>query len=451
MARWTEGRESAVLAALMGAGILLRALLLAYSPQPYGYVWDFYHEGIRLLYATGSVPASTDCWQCYHPPLFYLSGWTAYAFQRWLHPGPDDSDALRAVAALSLAWAGITIAFGWKLLRLFRCRGTSMALGAGLLLLFPCLLISSFGAEADMLVTAIGSAIAYYLTRYFIDGQRTSAFAAARLGLLGGLAASTKYSGLVLVAAIATVLALRVAVTPGRARTLRDAVIVFGLCAALGGWKYVDNVRRYGTPLFANGEAARGFSVESRRALRENYDFTSFHLGQAMQLFPPDPPTGRLTRFPVYHSVFTTLHALAWTDMSMFSVPGRHGDRSRPYPEKRVARWLIRAELALGIVPESLAVIGFLVALRRRSLWPLILLTVVSIVAYGMWFTAQEQWALKTKYLLFLLPPGVLFAMVGLGWLRRRAPFVGTCSACALGLLLIVTPIYLYQFAVGSA
>ena len=68
-----------------------------------------------------------------------------------------------------------------------------------------------------------------------------------------------------------------------------------------------------------------------------------------MALFPPDAPTGRLTRFPVYNSVFTTLHALAWSDMSFFSVPGRHGDRSRPYPTKHVSRGIVRAVLTLGL------------------------------------------------------------------------------------------------------
>ena len=41
--------------------VALRALLAACSPWSFGYVWDLYHEAIQRLYATGHLPASTDC------------------------------------------------------------------------------------------------------------------------------------------------------------------------------------------------------------------------------------------------------------------------------------------------------------------------------------------------------------------------------------------------------
>ena len=43
------------------------------SPTMYGYVYDFYHEGIQKFYALGRLPIAEDCWQCYHPPAFYAS------------------------------------------------------------------------------------------------------------------------------------------------------------------------------------------------------------------------------------------------------------------------------------------------------------------------------------------------------------------------------------------
>jgi len=450
LARGARHRESELLAALLSAGIVLRLLLVAYSPQPYGYVWDFYHEAVRLTYAHGALPASTDCWQCYHPPLFYLAGWPVYAAQRAFSPGTDDGYALRAVAALSLVWVAVTIFFGWRLLRLFRCRGASMAIGVSLLILFPCLFISSFGAEADVLLTAIGSAIAYYLTRYFINVHSATARDAVRLGVLAGLAIATKYSGLGLATATVLVIGLGLVSRQRRLRAARDLAIVIAVCAAVGGWKYVDNMRRYGTPLFANGEAAQGFSLAARRSFLAQYEFTTLRLDEAVGLFPPDAPTGRLTRFPVYQSVFTTLHSLAWSDMSFFSVPGRHGDRSRPYPTKHVSRGIVRAVLTLGLVPEALAILGFAAALRHRSLWPLGILCTVMAASYAWWFPSQALWGLKTKYILVLLPPGALYAVVGLGWLTHRAPRLGLVAACALGALIVVTPIYLYQFAVGS-
>lgn len=72
LVRYGRRTERIWLAVLLATAIALRALLVMYSPQPYGYVWDFYHEGVHRLYATGHLPASTDCWQCYQPPLFFL-------------------------------------------------------------------------------------------------------------------------------------------------------------------------------------------------------------------------------------------------------------------------------------------------------------------------------------------------------------------------------------------
>ena len=144
-------------------------------------------------------------------------------------------------------------------------------------------------------------------------------------------------------------------------------------------------------------EAAQGFSLAGRQSFLAQYEFTTLRLHDAVALFPPDAPTGRLTRFPVYNSVFTTLHSLAWGDMSVFSVPGRHGDRSRPYPTKHVSRGIIRAVLTLGLVPEALAVLGFAVALRCRSLWPVAILCTVMTASYAWWFPSQALWGLKTK------------------------------------------------------
>ena len=70
--------QRVAIAVLIGAGVIVRVVLAVKSPQPYGYVWDFYHEGIQVLYEKGRLPLATDCWQCYHPPLFYLAGWPFY-------------------------------------------------------------------------------------------------------------------------------------------------------------------------------------------------------------------------------------------------------------------------------------------------------------------------------------------------------------------------------------
>jgi hypothetical protein len=438
LVRGLEVNERQALLLLVGIAVALRILLVATSPTPYGYVWDFYHEGVRVLAREGRLPVAADCWQCYHPPLFYLLGWPLYA-----------AGGLRWLAGLATVSAAIATYYGYRLLRRLGCRGASLAGGTALLLTFPCLFISSYGAEADIVLTAILSAFAYYLTRDWLSDDR-SLRASVRLGALAGLAAATKYSGLAAIVSAAILVILRTLTAPrDRKLLLRSISVMVALCAVMGGWKYVDNYRRYGTPMYANGPAVQGFTLSHSASFRDQYELTTFRWRELMQLAGRRAPRGALTDLPIYRSVPTTLHALAWSDMTFFSEPTRHGDPSHPYPRKRIPPALMRMVLILGFVPEALAVLGFAVNLRHRSLWPLAVFCIVSIGAYVWWFLSQPQWGLKTKYVLFLLPAVVVYVMAGLGWLSRHAPRLCTAASVLLAILIVLTHAYLLAFALG--
>lgn len=441
--------ERTLLFALLLTAGTLRGLLVAFSPTPFGYVWDFYYEGVRLLSDSGHLPASTECWQCYHPPLFYLLGWPLYAFGRWSAAGSPGNDVqgLRWLAGLGIPSAAITVYYGYRLLRLFRCRGGSLVAGVALLVTFPCLFISSYGAEADIVLTGILSAFIYYFTRDFTTSG--SVVSALRLGVLAGLGAATKYSGLIALASASVVFGIRAIWGPRRVVAMRDAALVIVVCCLVGGWKYVDNYRHYGTLLYANGTAAQGFGIVGGPQFRGHHEFTTLRLAALMRVVGPRAGRGPLSDFPVYHSVPTTLHALAWSDMSFFSEPSRHGDPSHPYPRKHVPVRLIRTVLVLGFVPELLAAVGFIVTLRRRVFWPMTVVCVVAVSAYVWWFISQESWGLKTKYLLFLLPPFVVYAVSGLAWLWNHTPLVSVVAGALVAALVLVTHYYLLAFAVG--
>jgi 4-amino-4-deoxy-L-arabinose transferase-like glycosyltransferase len=447
MAVWLARNARPVLLILLISAIVLRVLLIAYSPLPFGYVWDFYYEGVRHLARTGRLPVAADCWQCYHPPVFYLLGLPAYVFGRWIGSDAPEIDAsgLRWLAGVATLASSVTIYYGYRLLRLFRCGGATLVMGFALLVTFPCLFISSYGAEADIVLTAVLSAFLYYLTR---DSRMPySAAPAYRLGALAGIAAATKYSGLVAIVSACVVCGVRALErrSPG---AIRQAALIVLTCALVGGWKYVDNYRQYGTPLYANGSAIQGFQIVDRPDFRAQYEFTTFRIAELMQLAGPRARRGPLTDLPVYHSVPTTLHALAWTDMTFFSEPTRHGDPTHPYPPKRIPALLTRSVLVLGLGPEALAILGFLVTVRRRVFLPLAVMCVVSAGAYVWWFTSQSQWALKTKYLLFLLPAFAVYAAVGLAWLWRRAPRAGIVAGVLVTMLIALTHVYLLAFAV---
>ena len=442
-------REGIIIGSLVVVAVVLRGLLVAFAPTPFGYVWDFYADGIRVLYTEGRLPLATDCWQCFHPPFFFIAGLPFYSLGKWIAP-ESEVLALRLTGALSLMSAAVTIYYGYRLLRLYRCRGASLVIGTALLLAFPCLFIGSYGAEADILLTAILSAFTYYLARYAARPTTASLADAARLGVLVGLAASTKASGLASVVTLAVVMGGGLLAARNRRRALHQAALSVLIVMVLGSWRYVDNWLRYGDPLHANGTASAGFSLTSRANWGREYEFTTFRLGALRRAIGPHPQTGtNLTDLVVYDSVLTTLHALAWSDMSFFSVRSRHGSAEDPYPWKSIPPNLTLAVILLGFVPSALAILGFVATLTRWRLRPLAVFGLVTVAAYVWWLLPQPSWALKTKYILFLLPQYILYVAVGLAWLTRRVAALGVLASSLLIALLALLHVYLYAFAVS--
>ncbi len=442
---WLDRHWRDLLIVVAGLAIALRVVLVVNGPA-YGYVWDFYQDGVARLYAQGHLP-STDCWQCYHPPLFYWLGWPFYAVGAWVSPG-DAQLSWRLLAGESLLATGAIVYYATRLLRLVGCRGPSLAAGVSLLLTTPILFFSSDGPDADVVVAALLTGVAFHATRVFGRRRAIRPADAAGLGVLSGLAMATKFSGLIALAVVGVLIAGRLFDRRDRASALRAGAIVLLLSTAIGGWKYVDNARRYGTPLFANGSAAEGFAGPRRQGTA-SYEFLTIRLGALRGLFGRGAPQGQLTDFPVYRSVITTLHAQVWSDMSLFSVRTRHGAPDNPYRTRAISVWLTMSVIILGFVPEALGLLGVVISVRRPLLRPLLVFGAIMVAAYVWWFLPQERWALKAKYLLALLPIGVVYALVGQAWLSRRAPRVAVVTAALLCALGAVAHAYMLVFAVA--
>jgi hypothetical protein len=441
-------RQTPILWSLLAVALFLRVLLAIDCPTSFGYVFDYYHEGVVTLYEKGRLPLAEDCWQCYHPPLYYALGLPFYVAGRHLADDPEDADDW-GLTGLALVAGAVTAYYADRVVRRLQPDPALRLLGTGLILAFPCLFISSYGPDADILVAALMTTFLFYLTRFTANPDGRDAWGAAWIGALAGLAAATKYSGLLALATAGVVFGWQVLSSPGRAAVLRHALIVLLVALAVGSPKYIDNMRRYGSPLHANGSAEDAFSMH-REYYWDRYDFFSFHPREIVAASAPGAPPGVLTLLPVYRSVWTTLYGMAWGDLSFFSVPGRIEDPSAPYPWKHIPGWLIGAVVWLGLVPTGLAIAGLAATIRRRDHLPLLVMLVLTLVSYLTWVVAQDEWALKTKYLLFLLPVYVTYALAGLQQARDRvAKLIGRTLAWAWIALIAVAHIYLYAFAIG--
>ena len=169
------------------------------------------------MYRTGRLPVAADCTQCYHPPVFYVLGWPFYAFGKWVNAGPrSEYGALRRLSLLPVLCGVVCVWFGWRLLVLFGRRGNDLVLGLGLIVVFPCLVISSYGIEADIVLTALLIVFTYYCCLYWQESQRAGPLGALRVGVFAGTAIATKYNGLVALATFGILLALHMVVTRPR-------------------------------------------------------------------------------------------------------------------------------------------------------------------------------------------------------------------------------------------
>ena len=447
---WIDRHARACLWTLAAVAVVLRLLLAIRSPWAFGYVWDLYHEAIQRLYATGRLPQSTDCWECWQPPLLFLLSWPLYALGRlvWpVSPWPDDY-ALRFAGVIPLASGFAVLYYTDRLLRLLGHRGAWRVIGFGIAAALPCLFYNTYGLEPDILLAGLLSAFLYYLTRWFVRPVSATRVDIARLAILAGLAAMTKYNGLVGIFAGTIVLAIGLLRQPTIV-TARIAGSFLVIALLIGHWKYVDNLHRYGKPFFANGDAGAGFSL-TERVLHNDYEFATFRLNELLALTCDDAPPGMLTDLPVYKSVWTTLHGLAWGDMGFFTNPTRHGTRYPFYKDRHIPYWLASAVLILAIAPQLLAVAGFLVTMTRRAYVPLTVIVVLGWLLYLQYLLSQQIWALKAKYLLFLVPAYAVYVASGLRWVRTRvSPAIAEAVTVLLVALIVIANAYLAAFAIG--
>ncbi|MFI5363261.1 MAG: hypothetical protein ACHQ49_14940 [Elusimicrobiota bacterium] len=470
---WHERRYRLILCGLVLVAAVTRGALIWGAPRPFGYVWDLYHESVVWTYEHGRLPRAGDCGECYHPPLFIAPGVPLYALGAAASNG-GAARGLRLLALFSMVCGGFVAYYCHETLRLLKPSRGSLLLGTSLALVFPCLFIGSYAAENDALLAALMAAFFYRLMIYYLHPARSGWKDPVLIGLLAGLSALTKYSGLVALIVAAAVLGPSILFGSRRLRAARGLLVIFAVAAAVSGWHYARNMTTDHKPFLGPPWARDVFSVDAAKVSRNRsrYNFHSFKIDDVLDLYRPEK-VGTLDEFPIYRSVFTTLHALAWTDMSFFSVPGRHGwklplgygeagadmpmvaqtpanaARIDVYPAKRIQLWLVDLVLHLATIPSVLACIGFAATLRRRALRPFVAFTGVSLAVYFWWVLAQPAWALKTKYILFLLPAYVVYMIMGLRAVARVDRRLGFATAAGLIAALVASEAYLWMFALG--
>lgn len=220
-------------------------------PSDVGFDSTGHLDYIQYILHQHTLPAPTESWCSYQPPLYYVLAALAYGAGSHFSGEAGGLATLKIVAflfGLGNVWIAYLLArllFGAQSLRT-----AVAALFAGILPMN--IYISAYTSNES--THAFFAGLALLFTVYAIKEQKVRLRTYAAIGLAVGLAVLSKYTVLVVAPLLVAALALKLILieTFSRARVAKLLLVVVLLPVLVGGWYYVRNTMYTGNPLFGN-------------------------------------------------------------------------------------------------------------------------------------------------------------------------------------------------------
>ncbi len=382
----------------IGAAVGVRLWNALAGPLLWGYdAWGHVAYAIFLdLYR--ALPWADQGWSYFHPPLHYLFGWA-------LAQAGSGELLVRGLSLVGSAASLATAALAAWMVR-------AAAPGR------PGLQLVGFGAVAFLPVHFFMSPMpGNELTECFLTAAVLVAFVAnerrarptlagaALVGVLGGLALWTKFSGLLTLLVACATLALRAGLrgawsTPASGAIARAALIV-GVGLAISAPYTLRNFEAFGTPFQLSRDFALVAQVERDQPPGQRGVLDYLRL-PAATFADPNPLAPHLLG-----SVWASVYLNVWADTY------RESDVARALEAEREGRRSTTLMGLLGLVVTGLALLGAALAARdlrqgrRREVYlPLAVQTALSLAAFAVFTWRVPLWsALKASYLFGLSLP----------------------------------------------
>ena len=296
--------------ALFLIGALLRVAL--YQANPAANSFDNHFEPILLLMKDWVMPTKDACWQCYHPPLFYLisAAWGTLvgAF------GANQAATEKLLQLLPCIYGIITLPFIYGILSRLSLSPFSRTMGFGVAALLPRHIYMSAMHTNDTLSYLLVTVAIYLAIKAVDEGLNIKTL--AELSIVMALALLTKITTLVVLPAVG-ILFLALFVT-GKVRPRRVSflamLLVFLLPLLVLVFQAGSNVKEYGKPFPINYDfhspsgvtPATGFIITSLPG-KGSLSFTNFKPISAIKTPIVGPET--------VGSFWTLLYSRLWWDM----------------------------------------------------------------------------------------------------------------------------------------
>lgn len=453
-----EVRHRWVLGAIFALGALLRAALTWRNPPFNG--WDNHFEPVLLMLTGGSIPPKFACFQCYHPPVFYL----ASAAVAWVvsAAGIAGETGLKALQYLNCAFGVAALLVVMALIQKLPLSRGTRTLAALVVAVFPRHIYLSAVHGNDGLAVLLVSLVAWMLVTLG-DGRR-SVLRYAALGAAASFAIFTKYNALIVLPGIAFGLAALPAFRDPawRRSAAARAMLALGAPALLLALSMASNVRAYGSPLPGGDEyvkanpAVENFLARQPRD-RPDVDFIRFSPWRfvAHPLLRP----GQLSEFS------TLMNASLWFDndakiLQLLApeewrrgyylwlrgdLPFAEGD---PGSSLRLALWIGTALEALGLGALMLGFVGLAALLRafRRGRGPpaagaLLVMASFNLLGIAYWASRVPVYsAMKGAFVLPSMAAMALLVAYGYSAIERQrvARWAALGGVGALAVLVVV-------------
>jgi len=408
---------------LIGLGLLLYLHNYLVYPPTRGLDSVDHIAYIQYIVDNRSIPAASEGLQMYQPPLYYLLSGLLYGVGNFF--GMEDS--LKLVQLISLFSAFGNIILIYLLAKKVFSKRYLVVMATLFVMFLPILVYEAAVVSNEMLLSFLVTlSICYFISNRW---EKSNTKKAVVLGLFGGLAVLTKYSGLVLVAAVLLVLLASFLKSKKRALVINAGVFLL-VVGVIAGWFYLRQFVLFGNPLILANDP-KLFPYWQYPGFRDVHFYTNLEGIIPLNVFGAE---GESFWGGTYNSLWVDTHN-TFLPIIEFSKAGA-------------------VIIYLALIPTSILLLGFCFALRkikkerfRGGYLLLVVYSFFSFVSYT-YYTYKLPFgsSIKAFYMLGCVLPWSIFFGLGvkkvIKWLGR---FSWVLYCWLIALVLVIYKLYWYQ------
>jgi hypothetical protein len=442
-------------------GVALR-ISLCWSNPPLN-AFDDHYEPILMMMDSGSIPAKDACWQCYHPPVFYVI--SAMLGKPFMASGFTIPQVEKLLQFVNCSYGILTLVFIYLILEKFLLPELSKVIAFGVACFLPRHIYMSAMNSNDA-ISYLFVAMSVYLLIITIE-RKLSVPSVLAASIVISIALFTKYTTYALLPATIVPLAIlyfKNTVLSRRTVVIKSVTMLVLPGVLLAGY-FISNYRHYGDPVPWNVKLEDP-SLEQPRDYG-NLDFVSFKPwdGMVEPIIVPDK----------MHSFWTLLYNGMWFDNQpkfllfldsnsewwMQYYAWLRGNTAFPGENNSVSsvtRLSGMGLLGLGLLPLFLLLKGSYcyvqeirdhwregqgVEIARMSVFPSLLIANAAIMI-GLALRLPVYSAVKPSYFLNSLPVFAIFFSYGFAF-YKKSKNVTRVMVVITGLLFALVSVHIFH------